>query len=82
MPAIWTAELLTVTVVDFTEVCHFIGGEGVFENDITVLPEMWKECLEGVCRLGVDYSFFLSEMVCEELSVANQITRASSPAPG
>ena len=52
MPAIWAAELLAVTVIDFTEVCYFIGCEGVFENNIAVLTEMWEKCLEGICRLG------------------------------
>lgn len=70
MPAIWTAKLLAVAVEEVTEVYYFIGRERVLEDHITVLAEMWKECLEVICRLGVGHSFFLSETVW--------ITRASS----
>ena len=71
MPAIWMAKLPTITVVNVTEVRYFIGGEGILENNITVLTEMWEECLEAIWRLGLGHSFFLSKNVCEELSVAN-----------
>ena len=71
MPAIWAAKLITVAIVDFTEIYYFVGRKRVLENHITVLAKMWEECLEVICRLGVGHSSFLSKNVCEELSFAN-----------
>ena len=48
MPAIWTAKPAPGRDRRFHgSTCHLIGCEGILENHITVLTEMWEECLES-----------------------------------
>ena len=87
MPAIWTAEPAYGHGRRFHgSTCHFIGGEGVFENDITVLPEMWEECLESasvvwgsIIRSSFRKQFVKSGLLQIKSLVHHHLRRVDSP---